>query len=468
MLFSGLAFIFRFLPIFLIVYYICPSKFKNLVIFIGSLIFYAIGEPAFAGLMLAEIIINYGLIRLISKCEKISLRRFMTSIVIVLDIGVLFVFKYFDFFAENVNLIGGAELIPVLGLTLPLGISFYTFQMLSYAVDVCRKEYEPNSFLKFATYITMFPQLIAGPIVKYVEVSDDLDERHISLKDVETGFRTFVMGLASKVLLADRMAGLWNEIATVGFRYLSTPAAWLGSIAFSFQLYFDFWGYSLMAMGLGRMLGFKIPKNFDVPYLAHTMTEFWRRWHITLGRFFREYLYFPMGGSKGSRLRTFFNILVVWSLTGLWHGASWNFVIWGLFLFLILIIEKATFGKAFESKKNVFLRILSRIYMCLLIPISWTIFQITDLGELIIYLKQLVGVHTDEVFVSWNQLLLMLKNYGPYLGVCLLLSTYLPMHLNKLLRKVRVVPWLICIVLFWFCVYRLAVSAENPFLYFRF
>lgn len=466
MLFSSIEFIFRFLPIFLICYFLVPGRGKNVVLFLGSLIFYAIGEPVYVLLMLGSIIVNYGAARAVAACKQSGNtggEHFWLVSALVVDLGALFLFKYFDFFAENMNLLLNRELVPMLHLTLPLGISFYTFQMISYVADVSMgKIDDPGTFLEFATYLSMFPQLIAGPIVQYREVSAQLRKRNVTLPMFERGLEIFCLGLASKVLLANKISIFWNQVQGIGFSSISTPVAWMGAFAFSFQIYFDFWGYSLMAMGLGAMMGFQIPRNFTVPYMSRSATEFWRRWHITLGRFFREYVYIPLGGNRKGRVRTICNIFIVWALTGLWHGASWNFVLWGIGFFVLLIAEKNIYGD-FLQRHVVF----SRLYMWILIPVSWMVFEITDLSQLVIYLKQMIGIHTAPVLVGTEQLLRYIRQYGWLFAVCALCATWFPVRLYRR-WKGRWFMVIVCLAVFWLSVYEIRQGAANPFLYFRF
>ena len=466
MLFSSLEFIFRFLPLFLICYFVMPERGRNMVLFLGSLIFYAIGEPVYVLLMLGSIVVNYFAARRIAAAKSIGKagrQRTWLVIALVFDLGALFLFKYFDFFAENVNLLLHQDLVPLLHLTLPLGISFYTFQMISYVADVSMGNIsDPGTFLEFATYLSMFPQLIAGPIVQYKEVSEQLRGRKVTLPMFERGLEIFCLGLGAKVLLANKISIFWNQVQGIGFSSISTPVAWMGAWAFSFQIYFDFWGYSLMAMGLGTMMGFQIPRNFSVPYLSHSATEFWRRWHITLGRFFREYVYIPLGGNRKGRARTVCNIFIVWALTGLWHGASWNFVLWGIGFFVILVAEKNIYGD-FLQRHSLF----SRLYMWILIPVSWMVFEITDLSQLCIYLSQLIGIHAAPVLVSRDQLVRYIQQYGWLFAVCALCATWLPVRLYRR-WKGRWIMVVICMAVFWLSVYEIRQGAANPFLYFRF
>ncbi len=473
MLFSSVGFLFRFLPVFMLIYLLVPAKYRNFVLLVGSLIFYGVGEPYFVLLLIFSMLINYGLSRYMfweprspqqNRAEKRARRKKVALVSsLVIDFGLLFVFKYWDFAAENINSLAGHKLLPVLLLTLPLGISFYTFQMVSYQVDCYRgTQKEPADLISFASYVSMFPQLIAGPIVRYDEVADRMRSRKIRIRNIENGLKLFTVGLGLKVLLANQIGTLWNTIMTAGAGNLHASVAWLGAIAYSFQIYFDFWGYSVMAMGLGKMLGFRIPRNFDNPYTSRSISEFWRRWHITLGRWFREYVYFPLGGSRKGRLRTIGNLFVVWTFTGLWHGADWNFLLWGLTFFLLLTIEKNTYGRKLEST-----RVIGHLYTLLLIPITWVIFAITDIRQLVLYLGNMFGVHTSTVMVGGQQLMRYLQEYWVLLIACILFATPFP---GKLYHKYRD-RWfavILCLVIFWFSVHEIMVGANNPFLYFRF
>jgi alginate O-acetyltransferase complex protein AlgI len=336
---------------------------------------------------------------------------------------------------------------------------------MSYVIDAYRGKFEvEKSILPFATYVSMFPQLIAGPIVNYREVRNELRKRKITRKDVETGMVAFTIGLSYKVILANQIGTVWNGVQTVGVYGMSTAMAWVGAWSYSFQLLFDFAGYSMMAIGLGRMMGFYIPINFADPYVSRSATEFWRRWHITLGRWFKDYVYIPLGGNRKGKKRMIFNLFVVWALTGLWHGASWNFVIWGIMFFVILMVEKVFLLKYLDKYK-----VLSRIYMLILIPVSWMVFAITDIKQVILYIARMFFIPIKGM-VEINTKEILLKYIGEYwwmLLICAICATPLPMKLldkfyNNLITK------LVLLVLFWISIYLILVSAENPFLYFRF
>ena len=462
MLFSSVEFLFRFLPVFMLLYLFIPEKYRNIVLLSGSLLFYFAGEPYYVLLLILSILINYGAGKLILDKEKKTAKNVLI-LSLIYNFGMLFIFKYWDFAAGILNRLSAGETIPVLSLSLPLGISFYTFQIVSYLFDCYRGKWkEKTDFVSFAAYVTMFPQLVAGPIVKYEEVAERMKARKIRAKSVESGLKLFSIGLGLKVLLANQIGTLWNTLMSAGPGNLSAAAAWMGAFAYSFQIYFDFWGYSLMAKGLGKMLGFRIPRNFNDPYTSRSVSEFWRRWHITLGRWFREYLYIPLGGNRKGFFRTMFNLFVVWSLTGLWHGASFNFVLWGLIFFGLIALEKKGFGKWLESKK-----IAGHLYVILLIPVTWMVFAITDMRQLLHYLQNMIGIHLSDVIVGSEQVVRYLKEYGVLFIFCILFSTSCPMDLY---RKYKQKWYVIAIIVVIFClsVYEIMSGSDNPFLYFRF
>ena len=339
MVFSSIEFILVFLPVFLIVYFAIPAQWRNLWLFASSIAFYAAGtwdKPQYILILLLSVLVNFALGKAIEKSSK---PRFILAAGILYNLAWLGVFKYADFIIDNINLLsekfGDGHVTEHWGLLLPIGISFYTFQAISYLVDVYRRDVAAErNFVSFGTYFTMFPKITTGPITRFATIKKDLKNRAASMENFDRGLRMFAMGLGFKVLLADRIGSCWSDIQAIGFESISSPVAWMGIFAYSFQLYFDFYGYSVMAMGLGRMIGYSIPQNFDHPYESLTMTEFWRRWHMTLGSWFRDYVYIPLGGNRRAVPRVYLNLLIVWLLTGFWHGAGWNFIIWGLFLFV--------------------------------------------------------------------------------------------------------------------------------------
>ena len=463
MIFSSLLFIFWFIPIFFGIYYIVPARFKNVVLFGGSILFYAWGEPRYLILIGISILVNYIGGIFIEKFENKALWRKITLIVtLAFDFGMLGVFKYTNFFIENINsliggLTGGSGPLSAVDITLPLGISFYTFQIASYVIDLYRGRIKcEHNLLNLGTYLVMFPQLIAGPIVVYSQVSCELKNRRASLEDVEDGIATFILGLGSKVLIANNVGALWDDIGAIGYENASMGLCWLGVLAYTLQIFFDFNGYSLMAIGLGKMMGFNIPKNFDFPYISLSITEFWRRWHMTLSGWFREYVYIPLGGNRKGPAKTYVNLFIVWFLTGFWHGAGWNFIFWGLFFFIILVLEKQ-FLKDFLASHRIF----ARIYSLLLIGLSWMIFAITDIREMGVFFARLVSFDFD------TDVLYYLRNYGIIciLG-CVLSTPALVGVYNRYKRKPLGVAVLLMILFISVCC--LADASYNPFLYFRF
>lgn len=461
MVFSSFVFLFQFLPVFLLIYFLVPARFKNCVIFAGSLVFYFYGvkdHPAYFLLIILSIIINYLAAIQIDQSSKDSRRKFWLFAGMFYNIGSLFLFKYADFFVENANWIlsqvnSGVE-FPYTNLILPIGISFYTFQISSYLIDVYRKKFPAErSFLLLGTYLCLFPQLIAGPIVTYEEVREQLRQRTHSLENVEEGLKTFTIGLALKVLIANRVSSIWTQAATIGYESISTPMAWLALIAYSLQIYFDFYGYSLMAKGLGRIMGFYFPDNFKEPYLSKTVSEFWRRWHITLGSWFREYVYIPLGGNRSHHYR---NLFIVWFLTGLWHGASWNFVLWGLLSFLMIALEKK------------FRLFSGHFYMAAFILFSWLLFGISDLTQFGIYLTKLfpfLKAGSEAVFKA---------DYVKYFSECavpfcagIFCCSDIPRKIYEK-RKDSFLISLILVLLFWACVYSIYLGLDDPFLYYQF
>lgn len=459
MLFSSNAFIFRFLLLFMIIYFIAQSKYRNGILLVGSLIFYGIGEPKFVWIMLASVMLNYVLSKRIYQYKEKSL----LILTILLNVAVLGWFKYLDFGIENINAILGKRWLTPLEIALPIGISFYTFQILSYQVDCYKGKIKRQvTFIEFATYICMFPQLVAGPIVLFEEVEANLQEREVTVEKIEDGLKWFTFGLGLKVLLANSIYTLWNTILSAGTIGLGASVAWLGAIAYTFQIYFDFWGYSLMALGLGKMLGFTLPENFKQPYISKSIAEFWRRWHITLGRWFREYVYIPLGGNRKGKIRTIVNLFVVWALTGLWHGASWNFVIWGISFFVFIAIEKLFLGKWLERSK-----VIGHLYVIFLIPISWVVFAISDFTTLKQYLGSMFGHTSGKVLMGMSQFQNYVHTYWWLILICVIFATPLPYNL---FRKQRQKPWMIAILvgIFFLSVYEILKGSSNPFLYFNF
>ncbi|MFR4996852.1 MAG: MBOAT family O-acyltransferase [Clostridium paraputrificum] len=458
MIFSSILFIFRFLPIALILYYITPQKYKNLILTLLSLVFYSWGEGKYFLIMIASIIIDYTAGRLIYRYKsKIKKKTIVLCISLVFNLGLLFFFKYFNFFIDNINNIFNLAIKGV-KITLPLGISFYTFQTMSYSIDVYRGKVVPEkNIINFAAFVTLFPQLIAGPIVKYTDINKEISRRVITKDNVEVGIEKFILGLGRKVLIANNIGMLWTEVEGIGFENISTPLAWLGIISFGLQIYFDFSGYSLMAIGLGKMLGFNFPENFNYPYISRSISEFWRRWHITLGSWFKEYVYIPLGGNRKGKVRVTFNLFIVWALTGLWHGASYNFLLWGLFFFLLISIEKLGFIN-FLNKHKVF----SHIYTIFLLLIGWTLFAITDFNGIYEYLSKLFFYSNGEEWIYY------LRNYGVSLIIAIIFSLPLVSMFYKKIENFKWIKTIILMGIFIISVAYLVDATYNPFLYFRF
>lgn len=466
MVFSSTIFLCVYLPLVLLGYYICPKKGRNLFLLIASLVFYAWGEPKYVFLMIFSILVNYIFGRLMDKNRGRQKRmKLLLVLSVVIDIGLLSVFKYTDFIITNVNAIFGSS-FDLLNIALPIGISFYTFQAMSYTIDVYRDDVRvQKNLIDFGMYITMFPQLIAGPIVRYADVQDQLAERSVTTADFSEGVMRFVVGLGKKVLLANQMGAVWSEIYALGGD-VSALMAWTGAIAYTFQIYFDFSGYSDMAIGLGRMFGFKFPENFRYPYQSVSITDFWRRWHITLSTWFKEYLYIPLGGNRCGLARQALNLLIVWSLTGFWHGAGWNFVMWGLYYFVILFIEKLFLLKALDKLPKLF----RHVYALLLIVIGWVIFASDDVGVLLPYLGSMFGANGAvggmDVYTLFTKAVLIV--------ICCVASTELPKRLflsatgamNE--KAAFTIKSVMTIALLALSMILLIGDSYNPFLYFRF
>ncbi|MEF9969016.1 MAG: MBOAT family O-acyltransferase [Ruthenibacterium sp.] len=471
MVFSTVLFLFRFLPIALGLYYIAPAKLKNTVLFLSSLVFYSWGEVRLFPVMVVLILINYiaglGMEKFNSS---VAARKFFLLFSIIASLGMLFFFKYTNFFIENFNAIAGTSL-SLLHLTLPLGISFYTFQTMSYSIDVYRRDVETeHNIIDFGAYVVMFPQLIAGPIVKYRDVADRLHilNGRVTLARVDEGISLFIFGLAKKVLLADGISALWYDItghnvngvfeAGIGLANASTPLVWLGLIAYTLQIYFDFSGYSMMGIGMGKMLGFDFPDNFNFPYISRSITEFWRRWHMTLSGWFKEYVYIPLGGNRKGLPRQIFNIFVVWMLTGFWHGANWNFILWGLYYFVLLMIEKIWLLPRLEKGK-----IWPHFYTMLLVIIGWALFVGNDVGVTLPLLFSKLFLPSGGVSALY-----FLRNYGILLIVGVLCSTKLPVKLYEKIKQNVLMRAMVLGVILMVTIAYMVDATNSPFLYFRF
>ncbi|MEE1304062.1 MAG: MBOAT family O-acyltransferase [Agathobacter sp.] len=458
MVFSSFVFLLVFLPIVLVLYYLCPAKLRNLILFIASLIFYAWGEPIYVLIMLFSTVFDYTNGRLIEKLKGQD-RNGAAKGVLIVDLcgnlAILGFFKYTDFVLETINSLSGAG-IGLLKIALPIGISFYTFQTMSYTIDVYRGVVPAQkNILNFGTYVVLFPQLIAGPIVQYKTIGKELESRKVTVDDFAQGAFRFTVGFAKKVILANSIYGVWTSISQS--QNISMATAWLGAIAFTFNIYFDFSGYSDMAIGLGRMFGFHFLENFNYPYMANSVTDFWRRWHISLSSWFKEYVYIPLGGNRKGMGMQIRNILIVWALTGLWHGASWNFVLWGLYYGLLLMLEKLFLLKGLNRCPA----IVRHIYTLIIVVIGWTIFAQTDFGQLTEYLKSMFGIGTALIDSDFLY-------YFSCNAVLLAVLAFCSINHKKWLKKFEVlrIPAMIILLLVSFAF--LVGGSYNPFLYFRF
>ena len=467
MVFSSLIFLFFFLPILLVLYFAVPDRYKNTVLIVFSLLFYSYGEPFYVLIMIFSTIVDYTVGRLIewarsrNKNPKIYLVLSM-----VVNLSLLGVFKYGDFAITNINsLIGGT--IPLMGLSLPIGISFYTFQTMSYSIDVYRGRVEAQkSFADLLLYTTLFPQLVAGPIVRYSTIAEQINDRTVTLTSFSDGFCKFVCGLSKKILIANSLASVADYVFGQSVADTAVATAWLGIIAYTFQIYFDFSGYSDMAIGLGKMFGFDFEINFNYPYISSSISEFWRRWHMSLGSWFRDYLYFPLGGSRVGKGRLIFNLFVVWGLTGLWHGASWNFVLWGLLFFVCIVIEKLC---GINTKKY---NPLGNVITMLIVMLGWVFFRADTITYAWDYIKNMFGqadtklYDYDSMYYFWQKLDVYVLAFVSSLPVFPFISKKLKN--KRITRAYDIVTQVACVVLFAICVIFLVNDSYNPFIYFRF
>ena len=467
MVFSSFSFLFIFLPITLILYYIIPKKYikaKNIVLLIMSLLFYTIGEVKYFGIMILSIIVNY----LFSIKMNDKNRKILLIISLIFNLGLLGFFKYLNFLILTLNNILRTN-ITTLNITLPIGISFYTFQIMSYVIDVFLKKVKPQkSIINVATYISLFPQLIAGPIVNYKTVENELTNREQKVEKIASGFRRFIIGLAKKVIIANNVAILADAVFNSNPLELGAGLIWIGAIAYAFQIYFDFSGYSDMAIGLGRIFGFNFLENFNYPYIATSITDFWRRWHISLSSWFREYVYIPLGGNRCSKIKWFRNIFIVWILTGFWHGANWNYIIWGLYFAVILIMEKMFLLKILNKIPKIF----SHIYSIFLILIGWIIFRVEDINAILQLLINLVTFKKTNLstFLADNGDVLYVVPFFILGIICFspLLKNFFKYIVEKTntiglyIRDIMLVTIFIVTIIF------LLAASYNPFIYFRF
>lgn len=465
MLFSSVTFLFYFLPLTVALYYIVPKPAKNIILLIASLIFYAWGEPVYVILMILSILLNYFLGRAIEeKGAYPALKKRTLIIAVAANLAILGFFKYYGFFLDSINAVLPFH-IPYRQLALPIGISFYTFQAMSYIIDVYREDAPAQrSILSFALYISMFPQLIAGPIVRYTDIDEQLRNRKHSAAKFGAGARYFIIGLAKKVLLANGIGALFTLVqADVLAGRAAVLTAWLGAAAYTLQIYFDFSGYSDMAIGLGKMFGFELKQNFDYPYTANSVTDFWRRWHISLSTWFREYVYIPLGGNRVSVGRHILNLLIVWTLTGFWHGAAWNFLFWGLYYGILLIIEKYLLDPVLEKLPGV----VRHIYTLLIVVIGWVFFFSDSLKDAFSYLGTMFGAGAAG-FAAKGSFFLLTSHWLLWIA-CIIASTRLLAGVSEKARGAR--RWILTagyVILFFLSVSALITDTFNPFLYFRF
>lgn len=470
MLFSSITFLFIFLPLTLLLYYLVPVRMKNYVMLAASLIFYAWGEPVYIILMILSIILNYFCGQdIYEKRDNARAMKMSLMFGVVMNLLILGFFKYYGLFMDTINAILPID-IPYRVLALPIGISFYTFQAMSYLIDVYRKEVKPQeNILYFALYISMFPQLIAGPIVRYIDIEEQLKERSINSTKFGEGAMYFIRGLAKKVVLANTFGSVYEQVAAMQMGSFSTLTAWVGAIAYAFQIYFDFGGYSDMAIGLGKMFGFEFLPNFNYPYIAKSITDFWRRWHISLSTWFREYVYIPLGGNRCTPSRHILNLLIVWMLTGLWHGAQWNFMFWGLYYGVILILEKYLWGNKIEKLPSA----VQHIYAFVLVLFGWVFFFSPTLGYAGQYLKVMFGIGAKGIFDKQGFFMI----FTNWLLIVIAVLASAPRG-YKLLKKITgcwqseevraIVTCAVYIAMFLLCIAFLVTETYNPFLYFRF
>lgn len=470
MLFSSITFLFIFLPLTLLLYYLVPFRMKNYVMLAASLIFYAWGEPVYIILMILSIILNYFCGQdIYEKRDNARAMKMSLMFGVVMNLLILGFFKYYGLLMDTINAILPID-IPYRVLALPIGISFYTFQAMSYLIDVYRKEVKPQeNILYFALYISMFPQLIAGPIVRYIDIEEQLKERSINSIKFGEGVMYFIRGLAKKVVLANTFGSVYEQVAAMQMGSFSTLTAWVGAIAYAFQIYFDFGGYSDMAIGLGKMFGFEFLPNFNYPYIAKSITDFWRRWHISLSTWFREYVYIPLGGNRCTPSRHILNLLIVWMLTGLWHGAQWNFMFWGLYYGVILILEKYLWGSKIEKLPSA----VQHIYAFVLVLFGWVFFFSPTLGYAGQYLKVMFGIGAKGIFDKQGFFMI----FTNWLLIVIAILASAPRG-YKLLKKITgcwqseevraIVTCAVYIAMFLLCIAFLVTETYNPFLYFRF
>lgn len=493
MVFSGQTFLLAFLPIVLILYYLVPKKGKNIVILVSGLLFYAWGEPLYVFVMILSTFIDYTAGRIMDKYDdKPKARRICLLVSILMNLGLLGIFKYSDFLVDSLNGWFGWEITnpfvrlfnamfsgingEIDTLPMPIGISFFTFQSMSYTIDLYRRKIKvQKSAVNFMAFVTLFPQIVAGPIVRYEDVQNELDERTISEDMIGSGISRFITGLGKKVLIADNIGALWDSVKALDVGSLSAATAWLGILAFTFQIYFDFSGYSDMAIGLGKMMGFNFPENFNYPYMSKSISEFWRRWHMTLGGWFKSYVYFPLGGSRKGLPRTVVNLLIVWTITGIWHGASWNFMLWGAYFGVLIVLEKLFLGKWLEKAPG----FVSWLYTFVLVAIGWVMFDIVpkgtvDFGEVFGLIFGYVGaMFGANGLLSDSFAVNAMVNYGVIFALAIIGSSDVLKRISKLIKEKAPTGMLYGYPIIQTGVLLMSIafittSSYHPFLYFNF
>ncbi|WHX48662.1 MBOAT family O-acyltransferase [Paenibacillus woosongensis] len=482
MVFSSPIFLFVFLPIILIGYFLIRTKYKNLFLLGASLLFYCWGEPKYVLLMLVSILLNYIFGILVENNKnKGKLAKKITGLAVVVNLGILILYKYANFIIDNLNVVAqsiGFKPIYLEPIDLPIGISFYTFQAMSYVIDVYRRDTVAQRKLSdHALYISLFPQLVAGPIVRYSDISEQIKNRKTTIEDFEYGIRRFIIGLGKKVLIANPLGRIADDIFSLSGENLSSSLSWFGLICYSFQIYYDFSGYSDMAIGLGRMFGFKFLENFNYPYISKSIKEFWRRWHISLSSWFRDYVYIPLGGSRSTVFVTYRNLIIVFLLTGIWHGASWNFIVWGLFHGLFLLLERTRFGNLLDKIWSP----IKLVYTLFVVMIGWVFFKSETFGSSVIYLKAMFNLYSNNISNLYNVSMFINNEILLVLCIAIIGATPIPKkmvnkiehHINKkksIVLKIGYESLYIAslIALLLFSVMSLATSTYNPFIYFRF
>lgn len=471
MVFSSIVFLLYFLPLFMLVYFSVDRKYKNAVILIGSIFFYAWGAPKFIFVILGTTLLDFYLVTWMDRTASETKRKLMLTLSVSVNIGLLFYFKYSNFFIENVNQalsVFTDKQIHWTKLVLPIGISFYTFETITYVVDVYRRVHKPlTKFWDYQLYIILFPKLIAGPIIRYHELADQITERPESTDDRLTGFYRFALGLGKKVLIANQMGAVADAVFGSDYAQMDTLTAWAGSLAYTFQIYFDFSGYSDMAIGLGKMMGFRFPENFNNPYISRSITEFWRRWHMTLGNWMRNYLYIPLGGNRVATWRLYVNLWLVFLASGLWHGASWSFVFWGAFHGFFLVIERAFFGKVLDRIG----KIPAMLITFFIVNIGWVFFRIDHIRDAFRYIGRMFSLHStasanfDAEFLSWFCIAVLFSFFAAgSRGQRLQNAVYFDAYT----KRRHLLVWGSCIILFLLSVSSITSSGFNPFIYFRF